>query len=238
MSAHRYTAAGPALADLARLVHEPPTEGGRLQRGVELAVSLVEGCDHASVTVLTPHYMETVAASDDVARRGDGWQYELSQGPCLDSVRGRTRVVSQDLGADLRWRDWAPRASERLGVRAMLSLPLTTAGSEVASLNLYADRAQPWADAQQAVARTLADQLAVAVADARMLDERERAILARTGIGQAQGIVMERFGLSSDQAYELLARLSRGTRVELVHLAEHIVETRQLPGLEGSRPQE
>lgn len=220
-----------ASTEFARRVHESPTEEGRFRRGVEQAVALLDGCDHASVTVLTPHYLETVAASDDVARRGDVLQYELSQGPCLDSVRSRTSVVSQDLEADDRWRDWAPRAADGLGVRATLTLLLGAGTRRVSSLNLYADRAQVWDDEQQVLARVLADQLAVAVADARLLDERERAVLARTGIGQAQGIVMERFGLDVDEAFELLSELSRRTRVELVHLAEHIVETRQLPRL-------
>jgi GAF domain-containing protein len=221
-----------ASADFARLLHQSLTEGGRLQRGVELAVSLLGGCDHASVTVLTPHYVETVAASDDVVLRGDGWQYELSEGPCLDSVRGRTTVVSQDLGRDPRWRSWAPRVVDGLGVHAMMSVLLYASGDEVGSLNLYSDRVEVWDDEAQLLARSLADQLAVAVADARLLDERERALLSRSGIGQAQGIVMERFGLSADQALDLLRGMSRGTRVGLVHLAEHIVETRRLPAFD------
>jgi GAF domain-containing protein len=221
-----------ASADFARLLRQSSSEGGRLQRGVELAVSLVGGCDHASVTVLTPHYVETVAASDDVVRHGDGWQYELSEGPCLDSVRGRATVVSQDLGHDPRWRSWAPRAVDNLGVRATMSVLLHAGADGVGSLNLYADRAEVWDDEQQLLARSLADQLAVAVADARLLDQRERALLSRSGIGQAQGIVMERFGLSADQAFDLLQRMSQGTQVELVHLAEHIVETRRLPSFD------
>ena len=219
----------PTSTDFARRVHASPTEGGRLQLGVELAVELLGGCDHASVTMLTPHFVETVAASDAVVRRGDDWQYELSEGPCLDTVRNQATVVSQDLGQDGRWRSWCPRAVDELGVHAMMSVLLSVSTGVVGSLNLYADRVQVWDDEQQTFARTLADQLAVAVAEARLLDERERALLRRTGIGQAQGIVMERFGLRADQAFDLLQRLSESTQVELVHLAEHIVDTRQLP---------
>jgi GAF domain-containing protein len=229
MAAPRTLPRQQAATDVARLLHQSSTAGGRLQLGVELAVSLIQGCDHASVTVLTPHYVETVAASDDVVRRGDGWQYELSEGPCLDSVRGRATVVSQDLGRDPRWRSWASRAVDGLGVHAMMSVLLHASGAEVGSLNLYADRVEVWDDEAQLLARSLADQLAVAVADARPLDQRERALLSRSGIGQAQGIVMERFGLSADQALDLLRRMSEGTRVGLVHLAEHIVESRRLP---------
>lgn len=217
----------------ARLLHQSSTETGRLQRGVELAVRMVPGCDHASVTVLTPHYVETVAASDEVVRRGDAWQYDLSEGPCLDSVRGRETVVSQDLRTDLRWRSWGPRAADGLGVRAMMSVLFDTTRDAVGSLNLYADRVAAWDDEQQALARVLGDQLAVAVADARVLDARTRAVRAQAGLGQAQGIVMERFAMSAGQALEHLQRLSQAHGMTLVRLAERIVETRELPVLPG-----
>lgn len=228
---------GPST-DFAGLVHEPFTENGRLQRGVELVVALVGGCDHAGVTILTSAFMETVAASDDLVRRGDGWQYELNEGPGLDSVRGRTTVVSQDLRVDPRWRAWGPRVASGLGVRSTLSVLLETRGAPVGSLTLYADRVDAWGDEQQAQTRILAAQLALAVFDARMLDERERELVSRTGIAQAQGIVMERLGVSAGQAADYLDRLSRETHVRVLHLAERIVETRELPLLKdwGRRP--
>jgi GAF domain-containing protein len=224
-----------SAAEFADLVHAPSTEMGRLQRGAELVVSFVGGCDHAGVTVLTPSFIETVAASDDVVRRGDDWQHELSEGPGLHSVRNRTTVVSQDLRVDPRWRAWGPRAARSLGMRSALSVLLEPAGDTVGALTLYADRTDAWGDEQQALARTLARQLALATADARQLDDRQRALVSRVGLGQAQGIVMERFGLTSDEAHDYLQRLSAGTHVQLVHLAEHIVETRDVPTLGNGR---
>jgi len=222
-----------ARARFARLLHQSSTETGRLHRGVELAVRMVPGCDHASVTILTPHYVETVAASDEVVRRGDAWQYDLSEGPCLDSVRSRETVVSQDLRDDPRWRSWGPRAADGLGVRAMMSVLFDSTRDAVGSLNLYADQVAAWDDERQELALALGDQLAVAVADARVLDARTRAVAAQAGLGQAQGIVMERFAMSAGQALDHLQRLSRATGMTLVRLAEHIVETRELPVLPG-----
>lgn len=223
-------------ADFAQLVREPATEAGRLQRGADLVVALVGGCDHAGVSVLTPAFMETVAVTDEVGRRGDGWQHELSEGPGLDTARSRTTVVSQDLRSDPRWRSWGPRAVTALGLRAAMSVLLDTRGESVGSLTLYADRPDVWDDERQTLAVTLADQLALASADARMLDDRHRALLARGGVGQAQGIVMERFGMTADQALEHLRRLSEGNRMTLVRLAEHVVESRQLPPWLGDDP--
>jgi GAF domain-containing protein len=217
------------LAGFADLLRESSTESARLQRGVELAVTLVPRVDHATVTVLTPHYVETAAASDEVARRGDGWQHELSEGPGLDSVRTRTTVLSRDLRVDARWRSWGPRVADRLGVRATLSVLFDVAPDAVGSLNLYADRVQTWDGQQQRLAQALGDQLALAVADARLIDAREREALARIGLGQAQGIVMERYRMTAEQAFDHLERLSQVTQVPLVHLAERIAVTRVLP---------
>ena len=227
-SARRATT-DPSPPGLARMLREPATEAGRLQRGVELAVALIERCDHASVTVLTPHYAETVAVSDDVARRGDGWQHDLSEGPGLESVRGRVPVVSQDLRADPRWRAWGPQAVERLGMRSVVSVPLDAQGGGVGALNLYADRPGVWDADQRALAAALAGEVAVAAADARLLDARTAALLARSGVGQAQGMVMERFGLTAEQAFDYLERLSADAGVGLLHVAERLVETRDLP---------
>lgn len=230
----RTTTPGPRpTAEFARQVRVPMTEAGRLQRGVELVVALVRDCDHAGVTVLTPAFVETVAASDDVVLRGDGWQHELSEGPGLECVRSRSAVVSQDLQTDVRWRSWAPRAVRRLGVRSTVSVLLDPHGETVGSLTLYSDRADVWDDDQRALARTLVRQLALAAADARRHDDRRRALASRAGLGQAQRIVMERLGMSEEQASDHLRRLSRRTRMTLVHLAEHIVVTRELPVLHG-----
>ncbi|HEY0238546.1 MAG TPA: GAF and ANTAR domain-containing protein [Friedmanniella sp.] len=224
-------------SDFAQAVHEQVTEAARLQRGTELAVGLVAGCDHAGVTVVTPAFMEVVAASDDVVRRGESWQYELSEGPGLETIRSRRTVISQDLGHDPRWRSWGPRAVAGLGVRSTLSVLLDLPGKTVGSLTLYADRLNAWDDEQRGLAQTLAGELARAAAWARLLDDRRRSLAVQAEVGQAQGIVMERFGMSADQATSYLDQLSRATRVALVHLAEHIIETREVPVLrEVGRP--
>lgn len=226
----------PSSLRVPGLLRGPLTEGGRWQRGVEVAVSLLGGCDHASVTVLTPHYVETVAVSDQVARRGDGWQHELSEGPGLDSLRRRVPVVSQDLRSDPRWRAWGPRAVEQLGVRSVVSVPLESDGGDIGALNLYADRLRVWDDEQQELAWAFAAQVAAAASDARLLERRTAAILMRSGTGQAQGMVMERFQMTAEQAFDYLQRLSEDGGIGLQQVAEHITGTRDFPRLRGEHP--
>ena len=55
------------------------------------------------------------------------------------------------------------------------------------------------------------------------------AVDARKRIGQAQGILMERFDLTDDQAFAVLLRYSQDNNVKLRVVADRLVETRVLP---------
>ena len=218
-----------STGDFARTLQGSGGRVARLQRGVEMVVDLLEGCDHAGVTIATQGKLTTPAASDALVRRGDEWQYELGEGPCVDSVVDQHTVIAQDLAADRRWSRWGPRVVAELGIRAMMSLLLYTDTNAFGALNLYADRAQAFDHRQVGLAQSLAGHLAVAAADAAEIDHRGRAMISRTVIGQAEGIVMERFSLDAEQAFAYLRRVSQATHRKLVDIAEDLVATRQLP---------
>ena len=215
--------------DFARDVQQLADPHERLQRGVELVVELVDGCDHAGVTIVNHNGVTTAAASDDLVLRGDELQYGLGEGPCLDAVRAQRTVISQDLTADSRWRRWAPQVVSDLDVRAMMSLLLYTQHDSLGALNLYGHHPEAWNDDGISIAHSLAGHLAVAVADAREIHNRGRAMVNRTVIGQAEGILMERFKVTADQAFDQLRRVSQHHNRKLVSVAEELVRTGQLP---------
>lgn len=150
----------------------------------------------------------TGASSDRVVRRVDAPQNELDEGPCLDSVRTHDTVISQDLSRDPRWPRWSPRVISEFGVHSMLSLLLYTTKRSYGSLNLYGDRTQAFDSESLAVAQALTAHLAVAVAASREIDHRGLAMVNRTVIGQAEGILMERLDLTSEQAFDSQARVA------------------------------
>lgn len=215
--------------EFARFLHGADGAAARLQRGVDLVVELVDGCDHAGVTVAAKAGVWTAAATDDVVRDGDTLQYSLSEGPCLDTVRFEHTVISHDLISDRRWPTWAPRVVADLGVHAMMSLLLYVEQDTLGALNLYADQLGAWDSDAIAISHALADQLAVAVDDAREIENRRRAMIGRTTIGQAQGILMERYGIDAERAFDYLRRVSQDTNRKLIAVAEEVVSTRQLP---------
>ncbi|HEY3339648.1 MAG TPA: GAF and ANTAR domain-containing protein [Propionicimonas sp.] len=211
--------------DFARNVAEGAGESERLDLGVALVVDLVEGCDDAGITRVGRDGAETVAASSEKARLCDQLQYELDEGPCLDTVRSHLTVISNDIATDQRWPHWGPAVAERYGVGSMLSLLLYTHGDSYGALNLYADRPQAYSTEDLVVASTLAAHLAVAVAGGREMDHRTIAMVNRTVIGQAEGILMERFKITADQAFALLRESSLKTSHRLVHVAEELTRT-------------
>lgn len=56
-------------------------------------------------------------------------------------------------------------------------------------------------------------------------------IESRDVIGQAKGILMERYGLTGEQAFEVLVSVSSTTNLKLRQIAVDLVVTRTLPGL-------
>jgi hypothetical protein len=61
----------------------------------------------------------------------------------------------------------------------------------------------------------------------------EVALDHRTAIGQAIGILMERFGIGADAAFATLRRLSSEQDREVYEVARELIETGVLPGGRG-----
>jgi len=217
------------IARAARQLHAAPDEIEQLHIAVDLAVQLIDCCDHAGVSILHCGSIATPASSDDLVCRGDALQYELAEGPCRDSLHGRETVVSQDLSQETRWPRWTRHAVADLGLQAVMSLWLSSGSRSYGTLNLYADQPDAFQPQDYATAHALAAQLSVALAAQREIDERGVAMESRTMIGQAQGILIERLGIDADLAFAHLRRISQSGNRKLITICNEIVETRKLP---------
>lgn len=82
--------------------------------------------------------------------------------------------------------------------------------------------------ATDALAEVIADHAAVAVANAKTESTLWQAIQARKLIGQAQGILMERFDLTDEQAFAVLRRYSQDSNTKLRDVAQRLIATRNL----------
>jgi AmiR/NasT family two-component response regulator len=75
----------------------------------------------------------------------------------------------------------------------------------------------------------LARHAAIALGQIEESDNLWRAIDARKLIGQAQGILMERFDIDEEQSFAVLRRYSQVNNIKLREVARTVVETRRLP---------
>lgn len=186
-------------------------------------------CDAASITLLgRDRTLTTVASSHDVVGQADALQYELDEGPCLDAVWTDGHFVVADLIADGRWPRWAPRAAE-LGITAILAVHLF-ADRALGALNLYSLKPRTYDHSDVEAARVIAAHASVVLAYSRAEQNLWQAIDSRNLIGQAQGILMERFGLAPETAFAVLRRYSQHHNRRLAVLAEELVSTGRLPG--------
>lgn len=225
-----------ALSSIARDLEAEPDETQTLERLTKIAVDVIDGCTSASVTLLTRrHGHESAAATSDEATQADVRQYELDEGPCITAAEDRADVYSGALAQDERWPRWG-REAAALGFHSAVAIQLFTSSHVYGALNLYgADRYAFPPDARDE-ASALSAHAAVALAAQRQVDGLQAAVRNRTVIGQAQGIVMERFGLDAQRAFELLTRLSSMLQRKVTAVALDIVETRHVPTREARRP--
>ena len=217
------------FAQLAQTLSSAPDEDARLQIAVDSAVSLVNGCHHAGITINDKGGLLTRVSSDDLVRRANELQHELGEGPCLDVMRDQDTLVSPDLTQERRWPHWAPRVHQELGVGSMMSLLVYTNTYSFGALSLYAQRGYRFDGDDVAVGQALAGHLAVIMNAGREIDQLGLALNTRLVIGQAQGVLMERLAIDTNQAFDYLRRVSSHSNRKLVDVADEIARTRKLP---------
>jgi AmiR/NasT family two-component response regulator len=66
-------------------------------------------------------------------------------------------------------------------------------------------------------------------ADRQRIEQLTEAVEHRTVIGQASGMLMERFDFSADEAFRYLRQCSQAQNRKLYEIALEFVRTRQLP---------
>ena len=214
---------------MALSLHDEPTLDETVERVLEYAMKAVT-CAYAGVIfVHAKSRVETVAATNPLVAELDLVQVEHGEGPDLDVLtQAAGTVLVVDTRQEDRWPKWAEAVSAA-GVRSMLGIRLHTSSATIGSLNLYDTRPDHFTEEDRDVAHIFARHAAVALSSARVNDNLWRAIDARQLIGQAQGILMERFAIDADQAFAVLRRYSQDRNIKLHHVAERLISTRRLP---------
>ncbi|HEX3425393.1 MAG TPA: GAF domain-containing SpoIIE family protein phosphatase [Acidimicrobiales bacterium] len=165
------------LAALSNVLLSEQTLQHLLGQIADLSCELIEGSAGVGVTVINEGRIGTMAATECFVRAIDEAQYDAGSGPCLDAAaRGKLVSVPDIANAD-RWPQFA-RAAVEHGVRSSMSLPLTAGDATLGALNIYGRKVGAFADpSDQALASTIAEHAAIAVANAQAFENERRTAL-------------------------------------------------------------
>jgi hypothetical protein len=207
---------------------------------VEAAVDTVPGVDAGGVSLAEDSTITSRAPTHAAISKLDAAQSELGEGPCLQALRDPDAdgvVAAQDLaGADAqRWPRFAPRVVEA-GFRGMLSTQLLSEGGLRVALNLYAAEPDVFDLEARRTAGLFAVQAGVLLYGSTQVGHLQRAVDHRDVIGQAKGILMERFGVDADGAFQMLVNSSQNTNIKLFDVATWLTGQADERGRTGQTP--
>jgi GAF domain-containing protein len=215
-----------ALVVAARTIDAARDVETALMAITESAVISLPGVEHAGISLLRrDRSIETHGATSDLPRQLDDLQFAFSEGPCFDAMLPGTDdlLVSNDIRHDQRWPQYVPRAVE-LGLRAQLGVRLFNSDNVYGALNLYSTESETIPEETVDGVQLFAAN-AAAVLGRVVLEKNLRAAMAtRTVIGVATGLVMGKYGVSQEQAFQYLTRISQDTNTKLRTVAERVVE--------------
>ena len=187
------------------------------------AVEVLPDVTASSITVKhADGRLETFAPTADVLLEVDAAQYELQEGPCYEAAVDSVHVTSPDLRTDERFPRYAP-AALRAGFRAQAGIRLFDAKTSNGALNLYSETVGAFEDLS-VLSQLFVHQAVVALDYARQIDQLKEAVTSRQIIGQAVGIVMERYGVDEARAFGFLTRLSSHENLKLRLVAERLIQ--------------
>ena len=195
---------------------------------VRAAVELIPGCDEGSISVVIGHRQAfSQAPSGELPRIVDELQESLGQGPCLDAAYEQESVRVSDMATEQRWPLFT-KAALAAGAAGMLSFQLYVEDDNLGALNLYSRTAGAFDDESEHVGLMFAAHAAVAYAASQKQAKLARNVATRHLIGMAQGILVERHKLTTDQAFALLVRVSQHRNLKLRDVADRLVHTGRL----------
>ncbi len=227
---HSFVEPGDAFDELSDVVIASQPLDAVLTTLVELSKAVLPALAGASITLLDDEKPTTAAFSGQVALDLDERQYASGDGPCLHAARSGQLVEVPDVGEESRWPEFTAVA-RAVGVASSLSVPLRDPRAESGALNLYARAPGVFDESTIELAQTFAGHAAVAVANARLYEstatlarQMREAMKSRAAIEQAKGILMASRACTSQEAFEVLVKLSQRSQMKLREVAERFVE--------------
>jgi GAF domain-containing protein len=214
-----------SIASAALSLNQQESVEATLQTIARVMANSVPGFDQIGIsTVDKAGHVTTRAHIGTLVVRLDDIQYGLGEGPCVDTLRGDEVVTAPNLGSDRRWPRYVPEAVD-LGVRSQLALRLHLGdGSILGGVNLYSTISDEVSQNALALAALFAAHSAIALGHVQERTQLGEALESRKIIGQATGILMQRYDMDEDRAFAFLVRASNHGNIRLRAVAQELVD--------------
>ncbi len=214
-----------ALAEAAKTIDHPTSVEETLDAIVHAARDTIPGLEHVGISILHRNgRIETKAGTDQLVWELDDLQYDINQGPCVDAVRSDPIMYLADARHDNRWPDYLPKAVEK-GLRSQLALRLFNEDETLGGINMYSTTGCGLPPEAIQLAELFAAHASIALGRKRFEHQLTEAVASRQVIGTAVGILMERYKITEDRAFQFLVRTSRTSNHKVRLIAQELVDS-------------
>jgi GAF domain-containing protein len=213
------------MAELARSTAAPRSVDEVLAGVTAAAQEMIPGTDTCGVLLIGKGgKFESLFGTNELVYKLDELQERFQEGPCIEAAVDDLIVRTNDFSTEHRWPKYSQACAE-LGVRSGLSFKLYTGHQQAGALNLFGFEPHAFDATSEKIGVVLAAHAAVAIVGSQRGEQLESALSSRDTIGQAKGIIMERFSVDAVRAFEMLRELSQTSNIRLSDIAARVVET-------------
>jgi GAF domain-containing protein len=214
------------MAELARAAAAPRSLDDVLFDVTATSKEIIPGTDTAGVLLIVKGgKFESLAGTDDLPHKLDELQVKYNEGPCVEAALDELIVRTDDFREEQRWPRYSAAVVE-IGVLSGLSFKLYTSDRTAGALNLFSFKPNAFDAEAETIGAVLAAHAAAAILASRQEQQLESALSTRDRIGQAKGIIMERYGVDDLRAFDLLRSLSQDSNTKLIDIAQQVIDTR------------
>ncbi len=214
------------MAELARSVAAPRDIDDVLKGVTSTVIELLPGADTSGVLLVSKGgTFESLSGTSELIYEVDRLQEKHNAGPCVEAATNELIVRTDDFENETRWPEYS-REVCKLGVRSGISFKLYTGDRTAGALNVFSRKPHSFDTDAEVIGSILAAHAAAAILASRETEQLNTALLSRDLIGQAKGILMERFDLDAIGAFDMLRKLSQQMNVRLAEVAHRVVDTR------------
>lgn len=201
------------------------SEAELLRIAVVGVLDQVVDAECSGITLADKEALRTAAATSRVPTLLDELQTAAGDGPTLHAVvEWNSHVVRvDDYATEKRWPAYVEQATRCTSVRSSLSFQLYRAEEAMGVLNVYSAKAHAFSAEAQDVGLAIATHTALALHFARRDVQFTTALASRDVIGQAKGMIMERFRVDVQQAWQLLRALSQNENTPVHTVARQLI---------------